>query len=617
MSPADLSPRDHGNMSPLPTKTAAEVFRMSDAQFREFSKMHKEAANPVANPIVDWHSLSLQDRFRIGWKLVTPPSPAPAMLEDPSAKSRPLDLDKLDLLLQDVADGKVSSRREWTCESDENRTAPYSPWHNFRKAEIAAYDHLVNHGGRPLYSIDLLMPISRNPRAHEKLLKPYIRPSRNICLIELDDTSHYHVIARQWRRWKRFRNWQLDNRGIVDTVEVETERFRAHVQTEKRFWSMYKKCPDERFVDDPVELNRPGGTWDLMQRKRNWQRKHQRESGCEGFSDYERALMARLARHGFTRPFRLAEDWKQQDQLTTWIEYLGFEYWCLDRYTATAARLGPDYYKAWEEQRKLGIFKDDETPDFICTRAGRLHVEDRLERTKDAYTGEEWEAWHLLESLKRTRISKEQYMDMRAEALGRGWAAQDGVERTNQHAKSISVFFRETKYYQDAKDDIECQMNLVKWVVEQVDEIEKEQKSPAAPLETQPEGNEGAQAEDVSRVHSTSDRQKSTVEEHSPQPSNEKMGVTDIGASSRKGTRWSKDVIVGEGSPKGPHGEHDAYPSSSVVQTQVSVQTQIPSTEAKADSEAETDQAGTKRKATPETDDTAEMKSKRQRLNPK
>jgi hypothetical protein len=48
-------------------------------------------------------------------------------------------------------------------------------------------------------------------------------------------------------------------------------------------------------------------------------------------SEYAEALRERLLRHGFPRRFQLDEDAARQDKLTTWIEYLGYQYWWFDR----------------------------------------------------------------------------------------------------------------------------------------------------------------------------------------------------------------------------------------------------------------------------------------------
>ncbi|KAF2176858.1 hypothetical protein K469DRAFT_698118 [Zopfia rhizophila CBS 207.26] len=56
-------------------------------------------------------------------------------------------------------------------------------------------------------------------------------------------------------------------------------------------------------------------------------RRQQPTTKEERFPIYVEAVKKRLTKHGFTRIFQPEEDPGLQDKLTTWIEYLGYEYW--------------------------------------------------------------------------------------------------------------------------------------------------------------------------------------------------------------------------------------------------------------------------------------------------
>ncbi|KAI0536605.1 hypothetical protein GGR58DRAFT_474957 [Xylaria digitata] len=73
--------------------------------------------------------------------------------------------------------------------------------------------------------------------------------------------------------------------------------------------------------------------WKQEQVYRKQQQERLREVPQGGFAEYTEAARRRLARHGFARPFQLLEDPEQQDERVTWIEYLGFECWWLDKFT--------------------------------------------------------------------------------------------------------------------------------------------------------------------------------------------------------------------------------------------------------------------------------------------
>lgn len=90
--------------------------------------------------------------------------------------------------------------------------------------------------------------------------------------------------------------------------------------------------------------------WETYQDRRAAQRYYCREPHCsDDFSAYADAMKRRLAQHGFTQPFQLQKDPTQQDALTTWVEYLNYEYFWLDWFSNAIQRLKPDHDKAWRK----------------------------------------------------------------------------------------------------------------------------------------------------------------------------------------------------------------------------------------------------------------------------
>lgn len=87
--------------------------------------------------------------------------------------------------------------------------------------------------------------------------------------------------------------------------------------------------------------------WEKYQDRRAAQRYYCREPHCgDDFSAYADSVKRRLARHGFIQPFQLQKDPTQQDALTTWIEYLNYEYFWLDWFTNASQRQKPGHDKA-------------------------------------------------------------------------------------------------------------------------------------------------------------------------------------------------------------------------------------------------------------------------------
>ncbi|PHH72469.1 hypothetical protein CDD80_4511 [Ophiocordyceps camponoti-rufipedis] len=190
--------------------------------------------------------------------------------------------------------------------------------------ETWAHDEIVKDGGRPIYPIKQLLHVICRPDCYRELTWPFDADEPGL--------GKWEVYQKQMKRWKHFLNWQKDNRDLDDGDDgfaLAWETFKHKPELELDGWHI---VTPKTFCQRAVEERR---------RRRQWQR----EPGCHGFSDYAEAVKRRLQRHGFHQPFQLKEDPDQQDQLTTWIEYLCFECWWLDRQTDSLDR----FTKAWQE----------------------------------------------------------------------------------------------------------------------------------------------------------------------------------------------------------------------------------------------------------------------------
>ncbi|KAF2189278.1 hypothetical protein K469DRAFT_724003 [Zopfia rhizophila CBS 207.26] len=122
--------------------------------------------------------------------------------------------------------------------------------------------------------------LQRETEAYHALVKDGGRPSHPLSLLEdiVKNPGEYREILS----WKSFRRFQR----FVREPNIEDERI-IYISGQYRRWDHF----EGRF---PI---------------------------------YVRAVKDRLTKHGFTRTFQLDEDPARQDKLTTWIEYLGYEYW--------------------------------------------------------------------------------------------------------------------------------------------------------------------------------------------------------------------------------------------------------------------------------------------------
>ena len=72
-------------------------------------------------------------------------------------------------------------------------------------------------------------------------------------------------------------------------------------------------------------------------------------NGALGFPEYAQSAKERLARNGFTRSFGLDLDLTKQDKLTTWVEYLNWEYMRYEDYMYNAKQDQRLHDKAWKK----------------------------------------------------------------------------------------------------------------------------------------------------------------------------------------------------------------------------------------------------------------------------
>jgi len=177
--------------------------------------------------------------------------------------------------------------------------------------EIRCYHALVHDGCRPLFPISLLAEIETNPDAYHDLLRPWTRYP------DASDPEDWQAFSRQHDRWKQFRKWQLH-------IRRQTPSFSSYLEEYRRDYEMLGAA---RKQADRPEFEQTA--------RRAWEREYdygppQLHDSPEAGSGYADALRTLLAEHGFVQPFRLQEDLKQQDQWTTYVEYLAFEYTWLD-----------------------------------------------------------------------------------------------------------------------------------------------------------------------------------------------------------------------------------------------------------------------------------------------
>jgi hypothetical protein len=203
-----------------------------------------------------------------------------------------------------------------------------------------------------------------------------------------------------------------------------------------------------------------------------------------GFPAHVETVKRRLAQHGFTRIFQLDEDPKRQDKLTTWIEYLNFEYWWYDRYVSSVKRQQPLYEEAWNNLVDSKVLRPHETEQYVLSDAWGFQQEAEQGRAyKDVKSAEE-AAKAVLASTQtepqRSSFPKPQRFRMLAEAQSRLDTARDSHKSIKQRGDLIGNFREGTRNYRRAKKDVERHNILLRWIPEPVPLVEAELKESEA-----------------------------------------------------------------------------------------------------------------------------------------
>ncbi|KAI0872475.1 hypothetical protein GGS24DRAFT_518539 [Hypoxylon argillaceum] len=412
-----------------------------------------------------------------------------AIAQSPAAYARPLDLDQVDGRLQEVlsADNSNTTSSRDRLSTVRRTRSPIPVIKRDAKArvlEAEIYNDLVIDGGRPLYPIGLLNEIFQNLEEYDELLRPWkLSWCTNLPWKSSDSMDEpREIFQRQLARWQDFRKWQNDNRGIeddttypayVESVKLRHRRFRG----EESYICLLAKLED-----NPSYLEKD---WDRDQELRDLQRSRCRENrGGNGFPGYVEAVKRRLARHGFTRPFQLKYDPKRQDKLTEWIEYLNFEYWCLDWYAASIQRLKPAHDKAWRELVDSKIARPGETMESIRTTASSMQrsreqsqareaMRRAKSRVKEVYTSTSLAPLAPLAPNRLNTPMKERSQRLQA-ATRELLAAEASKESIIKRGSLIEKFIRGTSGFVDAKKDASRHSILVQWVLDQVPLVEAE-----------------------------------------------------------------------------------------------------------------------------------------------
>ncbi|QPH17763.1 hypothetical protein C2857_002651 [Epichloe festucae Fl1] len=155
---------------------------------------------------------------------------------------------------------------------------------------LQAYNSLIEAGGRPVCRLGDTSHISKDPVRYLEMLVPWIGASSSSDS-GLDWKS---IFQQQLFNWQQFRAWQKAHRDVPA-------------------------------VSGAASTTKEGSVTGNIQRANS-----SVDGSSSKFEIHVESTRQRLTHCGFTKSFCFNNDTHGQDDWTTWIEYLSFEYSCFD-----------------------------------------------------------------------------------------------------------------------------------------------------------------------------------------------------------------------------------------------------------------------------------------------
>ncbi|KAK7947741.1 uncharacterized protein PG986_008627 [Apiospora aurea] len=227
------------------------------------------------------------------------------------ARSQAIDLDQVTARLL------AASAETDAAQRDRSPTAPLSP---AGSSERRHYEALVRAGGRPCYPIEKLEDVLSDPHAYRDVLRPWVYH-------EDMNPPELEVFQRQLSDWEGFRDWQKANR------------------------------------DD---------SWESSRRAVRMALSHFNRRRKPGFSSYVEAVRALMETTTTYVPFELRPNTEEQDQLSTWTEYLVYARSLYTHCATSSQNLQRKLKEAWHSFESSVKVKPFETRDYVCSRDAKL-----------------------------------------------------------------------------------------------------------------------------------------------------------------------------------------------------------------------------------------------------
>ncbi|KAL6892144.1 hypothetical protein GGI43DRAFT_430217 [Trichoderma evansii] len=413
-----MEPRNIVRLLPVDEALIVSPEVLAEFVKENFDKKHDTL---LVDNIPDWEDVSQEKRDLLNEKLQ-------AAIRKVITHS--IDPDDLAARLAQVPSERGSSTRLMspTASSEDEFDEEATPL----EYQARCYQALLEEGGRPLFHIDLLPQISAN-------------------------VDKYHDLLRPWRPYP-------DSAGPTDWEVFHTQirgrnfEFPEYLDRERRHEQIMGGT--SKLINSPEYEQQERNSWERKYGQRKPRQYDTDDEEKAAFLGYNNAMKDLLMDYGFTWPFQLHLDLEQQDQWTTFVEYLGFECRHLRRLTRSMESMCPQSLAERDESVKAEAVASSTT----STKSLNKQVYE-LEGTMAA-TENDKEA-----QVQTAREEKQPEMQA-------GWGLPDQGRYIPQSIldKTRTASEREQRY-QAEKARVIYRQYRVEWILSEITKIEAEQNS--------------------------------------------------------------------------------------------------------------------------------------------
>ncbi|KAJ4147531.1 hypothetical protein LMH87_002043 [Akanthomyces muscarius] len=340
--------------------------------------------------------------------------------------------------------------------------------------EAMSIEYLKQHHVPLLYNAVNLRNVQHNPERYAGILRPFYKHPP----MDFDAPMNF-FFERQSLRWQEFIRFQAHNRGLQTMDEPFLDQaYAAALLREATCGSHW------RHIYHNWKVDHSEGRYEEYVNRRKDEMVFLRDQDCEDFVDYQAAVLARLDRNGVQRldknnaelpGFILSPRFWDQDPMTTWTEYLAYEYWQMEQYDEDVDDHRPEHDIAYQRLQATVTLGTHETADFLPTEDANLQRRVELDEAYAQFDEATLNFVRLEQRRVMWRDPANTYMmhHRRTRVLAEAQAELEAAEADKDAAvwreEHIREFLHETETYREACDIRARHNHLLAWARSEYD----------------------------------------------------------------------------------------------------------------------------------------------------